>query len=209
MKIKDSVGKYLSYSEGDYYDDVNSMDYDYDDEQEDEYEEDEPVKSKRASGSKKSFFDTLRDKTSKITTKRKSEPEYDNEYDEDEEEYEDEEPYYEEPQPRRASSGNVVDFNSKPRSGNAKVILAKPSLFDPETAKDIARHVNKKRLVLLNLEMVSDSDVRRMIDFLSGVVFANNGKISSVANKTFIILPHEYDFTGDMLEGLKNGYYGI
>ena len=104
---------------------------------------------------------------------------------------------------------NVVDFSSKSRNSNAKVILAKPSMFDIETARDIARHINQQRLVLLNMEQVGDSDVRRMIDFLSGVVFANNGKISCISNKTFIMLPHNYDFSGDILENIKSGYYSI
>ena len=82
-------------------------------------------------------------------------------------------------------------------------------MFDIETARDIARHVNQQRLVLLNMEQVSDNDVRRMIDFLSGVVFANNGKISCISNKTFVMLPHNYDFSGDILENIKNGYYSI
>lgn len=201
MNIKDSVGKYLSFSEGDYYDDADSMEYDYEENQEEEYEDESTVKQGRASAPKKSFFDAFRSRASKSSSKRQAEIDYDDSYDDEE--------YYDEPQQRSSSSDNVVDFSSKSRSGNAKVILAKPSMFDGETAKDIARHINKQRLVLLNMEQVSDPDVRRMIDFLSGVVFANNGKISCISNKTFIVLPHNYDFSGDVLENLKNGYYSI
>lgn len=202
MNIKDSVGKYLSYSEGDYYDDADSMDYDYDEAQDEQYEEAAPEKPARAS--KKNFFDSILSRATKGSSKRQREVEYDDDdygygYDDD--------GYYE--QPAQKSSDNVVDFSSKSRNGNAKVILAKPSMFDIETARDIARHINQQRLVLLNMEQVGDSDVRRMIDFLSGVVFANNGKISCISNKTFVMLPHNYDFSGDILENIKNGYYSI
>ena len=190
-KLTDSFGKYISYSEGDYYDDADSLDYGYSKEEE---EDDVSIESTASSAPKKSIFDAFRTRS----TKRQPEPDYDDGYDDD---------YYDESPRRSSASDNVVDFSAKSRSGNAKVILAKPSLFDTETAKDIARHVNKQRLVLVNLEQMSDSDVRRMIDFLSGVVFANDGKISCVSNKTFIILPHNYDFSGDVLENLKNGYY--
>ncbi len=201
MNIKDSVGKYLSYSEGDYYDDADSMDYDYDEVQEEEYQDIAPEKPARAS--KKNFFDSILSRASKISSKRQPEVDYD---DDDGYGYEDD-GYYE--QPAQKPSDNVVDFSSKSRNGNAKVILAKPSMFDIETARDIARHINQQRLVLLNMEQVSDHDVRRMIDFLSGVVFANNGKISCISNKTFVMLPHNYDFSGDILENIKNGYYSI
>ena len=202
MNIKDSVGKYLSYSEGDYYDDADSMDYDYDEAQDEQYQELAPEKPARAS--KKNFFDSILSRATKGSSKRQREVEYDDDdygygYDDD--------GYYE--QPAQKSSDNVVDFSSKSRNGNAKVILAKPSMFDIETARDIARHINQQRLVLLNMEQVGDSDVRRMIDFLSGVVFANNGKISCISNKTFVMLPHNYDFSGDILENIKNGYYSI
>ena len=200
-KIPDAFKKYVSYSEGDYYDDADSLDYSYS--QEDEYEEEEaPIQQSRASAPKKGIFDAFRSRASKGGFKRQAELEYDDDYDDDED-------YYDEQPQRTSSNGNVVDFSSNSKSGNAKVILAKPSMFDTETVKDIARHVNKQRLVLLNLEQVSDPDVRRMIDFLSGVVFANDGKISCISNKTFIILPHNYDFSGDVLENLKNGYYTI
>ena len=193
-KITDSFNKYISYSEGDYYDDADSLDYNYS--QEDEQEVEEPMQQSNAVAPKKSLFDAFRTRS----TKRQAEPEYDDNVDDD---------YYDDRSRRNTASDNVVDFNSKSRSGNAKVILAKPSMFDSETAKDIGRHVNRQRLVLLNFDQMSDSDVRRMIDFLSGVVFANDGKISCISNKTFIILPHNYDFSGDVLENLKNGYYSI
>ena len=201
MGLKDSLGKYVNFSEGDYYDDADGVDYDYDDARDDEYEDDAPISDTgRSSAPKKSFFDVFRSKGAKNASSRHSEPDYDDVYDDDD--------YYEEA-PTRGASPNVVDFSSKSKSGGTKVILAKPSLFDGETAKDIARHVNKQRLVLLNLEQMSDSDMRRMLDFLSGVVFANDGKINGISNKTFIVLPHNYDFSGDVLENLKNGYYSI
>jgi len=193
-KITDSFSKYISYSEGDYYDDADSLDYNYS--QDDEQDVEENAQQNSSSAPRKSLFDAFRGRSNK----RQAEIDYDDSSDDD---------YYDERPRRNIPSDNVVDFNSKSRSGNAKVILAKPSMFDSETAKDIARHVNKQRLVLLNLDQMSDADVRRMIDFLSGVVFANDGKISCVSNKTFIILPHNYDFSGDVLENIKNGYYSI
>ena len=45
---------------------------------------------------------------------------------------------------------------------------------------------------------------RRLIDFLSGVAYANNGQIKRVANSTFIITPYNVDIMGDLLDELEN-----
>ena len=46
---------------------------------------------------------------------------------------------------------------------------------------------------------------RRIVDFLSGVAYANNGKIKRIATNTFIITPYNVDLTGDdVLDELEN-----
>ena len=45
---------------------------------------------------------------------------------------------------------------------------------------------------------------RRMVDFLSGVIYAQDGKIKKVANSTFIITPYNVDIMGDLLDELEN-----
>ena len=62
----------------------------------------------------------------------------------------------------------------------------------------------KKRTVVLNLESVSKDVARRLIDFLTGVAYANNGQIKRVANSTFIITPYNVDVMGDLLDELEN-----
>lgn len=68
-----------------------------------------------------------------------------------------------------------------------KVVLVKPERF--EDASTIADHLNNKRTVVLNLESTNKEVSRRLVDFLSGVAYANNGQIKRVANSTFIITP--------------------
>jgi len=56
----------------------------------------------------------------------------------------------------------------------------------------------------LNLEQTSKDVSRRLIDFLSGVAYANNGQIQRVANSTYIITPYNVDIMGDLLDELEN-----
>lgn len=82
------------------------------------------------------------------------------------------------------------------------VVLVKPERFDDASA--IADHLNAKRTVVLNLESTGKDVSRRLVDFLSGVAYANQGQIKRVANSTFIITPYNVDFVGDLLDELEN-----
>ena len=83
-----------------------------------------------------------------------------------------------------------------------KVVLVKPDRF--ENASEIADHLREKRTVVLNLESTNKEVSRRLVDFLSGVAYANNGQIKRVANSTFIITPYNVDIMGDLLDELEN-----
>lgn len=82
------------------------------------------------------------------------------------------------------------------------VVLVKPEVFDD--APTIADHLNAKRTVVLNLESTDKNVSRRLVDFLSGVAYANQGQIKRVANSTFIITPYNVDFMGDLLDELES-----
>ena len=98
------------------------------------------------------------------------------------------------------TSGNrVVNINA---TTQLKVVLVKPERF--EDASTIADHLNNKRTVVLNLESTNKEVSRRLVDFLSGVAYANNGQIKRVANSTFIITPYNVDIMGDLLDELES-----
>ena len=78
------------------------------------------------------------------------------------------------------------------------VALFKPERFGEET-RNIADELIKTHTVVLNLENTNKDMSRRIIDFLSGVAYANRGKIKKVATSTFIIIPNNVDLTGDDL----------
>ena len=88
----------------------------------------------------------------------------------------------EEPVEGAQKKNKVVNIHA---TTQLKVVLVKPERF--EDASTIADHLNNKRTVVLNLESTNKEVSRRLVDFLSGVAYANNGQIKRVANSTFII----------------------
>ena len=90
---------------------------------------------------------------------------------------------------------NVVNISA---TAKLAVALFKPERFGEET-RNIADELIKTHTVVLNLENTNKDMARRIIDFLSGVAYANRGKIKKVATSTFIIIPNNVDLTGDDL----------
>ena len=101
------------------------------------------------------------------------------------------------PQTRR--SDKVVNINT---TTQLAVVLVKPDRF--EAAAEIADHLKDKRTVVLNLEQTNKDIARRLVDFLSGVAYANEGKIKKVANSTYIITPYNVDIMGDLIDEMEN-----
>ena len=101
-------------------------------------------------------------------------------------------------EPERRSN-KVVNIHT---TTQLQVVLVKPERF--ENASEIADHLREKRTVVLNLESTNKEIARRLLDFLSGVAYANEGKIKKVAISTYIITPYNVDILGDLIDELEN-----
>ena len=87
--------------------------------------------------------------------------------------------------------------------GSLELKVVKPEKYDTATAEKIANHLLNKRSVVLNLEATNKESARRLIDFLSGVVFSIGGYIQRVATNTFIAVPDNVDVSGEQLAEAK------
>ena len=96
-------------------------------------------------------------------------------------------------------SNKVVNIRA---ATQLQVVLVKPERF--ENASEIADHLREKRTVVMNLESTNKDVARRLIDFLSGVAYAGDGKIKKVAANTYIITPYSVDIMGDLIDELEN-----
>lgn len=103
------------------------------------------------------------------------------------------------PEPEQRRSNKVVNIHT---TTQLQVVLVKPERF--ENASEIADHLREKRTVVLNLESTNKEIARRLLDFLSGVAYANEGKIKKVAISTYIITPYNVDILGDLIDELEN-----
>lgn len=93
-------------------------------------------------------------------------------------------------------------------STTLQIVLARPSDFSE--VKSIGGDINDQKTVLLNLETVKSEDAKRILDFISGVAYANGADIKMMAQKTFAIMPRNVGFSGvDLMSELENNGYSF
>lgn len=83
-----------------------------------------------------------------------------------------------------------------------KLVVMQPESF--EDARDIANHLKSKKPVVMNLESVEKDVARRIVDFLSGAVYALDGNIQKVSNGIFLIAPYNVGIMGDFKDELRS-----
>ena len=94
-------------------------------------------------------------------------------------------------------SGRVVNMTT---GAKQEVVLFRPANFGETTKAADALRSNKA--VVLNLENVDKAMSRRVVDFLSGCVYALSGSVKKIAQSAYIFCPHNMDVVGD-LESLR------
>ena len=85
-----------------------------------------------------------------------------------------------------------------------QVILFNPRSFDE--AGDLVQHLSQGRSVVMTLEGIPTDLARRLLDFLSGIAYALQGKITPISAKTYFVTPQNVDVLGaDQLGGDGEG----
>ena len=95
---------------------------------------------------------------------------------------------------RKAPRERVVDVGGN----ETKVILFNPKTFDE--AGELVSHLRQNRSVVMTLEGLPTENARRLLDFLSGITFALQGKITPVSAKTYFVTPQNVDLVGSQAD---------
>jgi cell division inhibitor SepF len=140
-----------------------------------------------------------------IKTKFKSFFFLDDEYDDHEEEYQ------EEPEPMvkqqkqpvkqviKPQTQNVVSLQSVQKS--SKMILMEPRVYSE--AQEISDHLKSRRSVIVNLQRIEHDQAKRIVDFLSGTVYAIGGDIQKIGPSIFLCTPDNVEISGNISDFIK------
>ncbi|WNF35538.1 cell division protein SepF [Bacillaceae bacterium IKA-2] len=95
-------------------------------------------------------------------------------------------------QDKKIEKANVVSLQSVQKS--AKVMLLEPRTYDE--VQDIADHLKNRKAVVINLQRISLDQAKRIVDFLSGTVYAIGGDIQKLGANIFLCTPDNVDVAG-------------
>ena len=120
-------------------------------------------------------------------------------------EYDGEYSDYEMPELIQEEKEYVAPVNNKknkvvgmPGVQQVKVIISQPNTF--EQSEEICEHLKEKKSIIVNLEYVNKDVARRIIDFISGAVYALDGNIQKISNSIFLVAPFNYEITNEVLK---------
>ena len=100
---------------------------------------------------------------------------------------------------KKSQQNKVVNIHS---NSQFKVVIMQPETFDD--ARDVCDHLKNKKPVIVNLENLTKETAQRVVDFLSGAVYAVDGDIQKVSTGIFMIAPNNVEVMGDVKDELKS-----
>ena len=83
-----------------------------------------------------------------------------------------------------------------PQTNAIKMVISQPTTF--EQSDEICSFLKERKSVIVNLEYVNKDVARRIVDFISGGVYALDGYIQKVSNSIFLVAPSNYEITNEM-----------
>ena len=82
-----------------------------------------------------------------------------------------------------------------------KVVVLQPTTYNDAT--EIAGHLKEKKPVVVNLEKLDKDTARKIVDFLSGAVYALDGSMQKVSNGILLLVPYTMGIMGDFSDEIK------
>lgn len=105
----------------------------------------------------------------------------------------------------RTAPSPSVSASQSGGKGQVNMVIIKST--DYSDARTVADHILNNRAVLLNLENCNKEMAQRILDFLSGVVYAQGGDLQRVAHSTYAVTPRNVGLQGELSEEPKDEEY--
>lgn len=100
---------------------------------------------------------------------------------------------------------NIMALHNEKRPLEKKIMLFEPRIFSDVRA--IATKLLAGQAAVVNFQRIDDEQAHRVVDFLSGVVFAVDGEIQRIGEQIFLCTPHDFEVEGNLTDTMRNSDY--
>ncbi|WP_125707166.1 cell division protein SepF [Lacticaseibacillus porcinae] len=100
--------------------------------------------------------------------------------------------------------GNKVVSMSNPNEQTAKIVVYEPRIYSD--AKEIGTNLLNNKAVVVNFDRIENDAATRIVDFLTGTVFAINGEIRRIGEQIFLVTPANFQIDGTLAENLGTDF---
>lgn len=95
------------------------------------------------------------------------------------------------------NNSKIVSINSG-MAATSKIVLYEPRVY--ADAKEVAQNLLNNKAIIINFSRMDDESSRRIVDFVTGTVYALNGEIQRVGDKIFLATPPKFETDGKITE---------
>ena len=81
----------------------------------------------------------------------------------------------------------------------SKMILVEPRAYSE--SQQIADYLKNRNSVVVNLKRVTSDQAKRLIDFLTGTIYAIGGDLQKLGNGIYLCTPNNVNVQGKMTDG--------
>ncbi len=95
------------------------------------------------------------------------------------------------------------NHDKKAINDSGKMILLEPRAYSE--SQQIADHLKKMNTVVVNMKRVTPDQAKRIVDFLSGTVYALGGDLQKIGGGIFLCTPKNVDVEGAITDDDDKG----
>ncbi len=112
------------------------------------------------------------------------------------------------PVSRAERRGKLVQMPGGAAGPNLKMIVYQPSSYSD--TQNIIDNIKARKPVVINLETLEYEVAQRVLDFISGALYALNGSIFKVSKGIFVLAPSNVGISGNVAEETKSkGFFNL
>ncbi|WP_414839996.1 cell division protein SepF [Carnobacterium sp. TMP28] len=102
---------------------------------------------------------------------------------------------------REKATNKVISFKQQTSTKQAKITIVEPRVYSE--VQEIADILLREESVVLNFLRMDEEQAKRIVDFLTGTVYALGGDIQRIGNEIFLCTPENVSIDSALTDSMR------